>query len=259
MQLVSALFVSLQIVLLVVVKTRHIGGHALLAGTALEFVAALAAVTLIDLEYFRSIRPSFLTSAYLSVTLLLEIARTRTAWLLHDNPLFPACLSASLAMRLILLTLQNVEKKRWLLQKTEKLSDESIGGPFNRGFFVWLNGLLRQGYTALLSGNELPHIHEKLSSQDLSKSFEAAWENCNQNRKNALMLAIVKCLRWEIIGIAVPRLAVIGFSVAQPFIVGRVVDVLQETDSFSLDMGYGLIGATAIVFIGIAVCDLKLT
>jgi hypothetical protein len=149
---------------------------------------------------------------------------------------------------------QNVEKKRWLLKKTEKLSDESIGGPFNRGFFVWLNSLLRQGYTALLNGNELPHIHEKLSSQDLSKSFEAAWDNCNQNRKNALMLAIVKCLRWEILGIAMPRLAVIGFSVAQPFIVGRVVDVLQETDSLSLDMGYGLIGATAIVFIGIAVC-----
>ncbi|CAI7591777.1 unnamed protein product [Penicillium manginii] len=241
------------ILLLVVVKTQHIGGHALLAGRALELVAALVVVTLIDFEYFRSIRPSSVTAVYLSVTLLFETARTRTAWLLHDNPLYPSCLSTSLVIRLLLLIVQNVEKKRWLLKKTEKLSDESIGGPFNRGFFVWLNSLLRQGYTALLNGNELPHIHEKLSSQDLSKSFEAAWDNCNQNRKNALMFAIVKCLRWEILGIAMPRLAVIGFSVAQPFIVGRVVDVLQETDSLSLDMGYGLIGATAIVFIGIAV------
>lgn len=237
------------------VAAQHIGGHALLAGTALEFVAASVVVTIIDLEYFRSIRPSSVTSVYLSATLLFEIARTRTAWLLHDNPLYPACLSTSLAIRLVLLILQNCEKKRWLLKKSEKLSDESIGGPFNRSFFVWLNGLLRQGYTALLNGNELPHIHEKLSSQDLSKSFEAAWANCNQNRKNALMFAIVQCLRWEIIGIALPRLAVIGFSVAQPFIVGRVVDVLNETSSVSLDKGYGLIGATAIVFIGIAVCD----
>lgn len=126
------------------------------------------------------------------------------------------------------------------------MSDESIGGPFNQGFFVWLNSLLCRRYTALLIGNELPQTHEKLSSGDLSATFEATWTACNQERRNALLYAIVKCLRWEIAGIALPRLAVMGFSVAQPFIVGKVVSTLEETDQLSLDKGYGLIGATEL-------------
>lgn len=48
-------------------------------------------------------------------------------------------------------------------------------------------------------------------------------------------------------------LCVVGFSIAQPILIGRVVTVLQHTGLLSLDMGYGLIGATALVFIGIAV------
>lgn len=48
-----------------------------------------------------------------------------------------------------------------------------------------------------------------------------------------------------------------GFSIAQPFLVGRVVTVLQQSDSLSLDIGYGLIGATLIVFIGIAVSHIS--
>jgi ATP-binding cassette, subfamily C (CFTR/MRP), member 1 len=69
-----------------------------------------------------------------------------------------------------------------------------------------------------------------------------------------LLLAVVNCLQWEIVGIAFPRLCVVGFSIAQPFLVGRIVNVLQQTDMLSLDIGYGWIGATIIVFIGIAVC-----
>lgn len=236
------------------VATQNIGGHALVASTALELVAALVTVVLIDLEYFRSIRPSLLVSAYLFVTLLLDTARARTAWLISDNRPYPASLCASLALKVLLLILQNFEKRSWFIDQKHNMSDESIGGPFNQGLFIWLNSLLCKGYTALLIGNELPHIHEKLSSEDLSATFEATWAACNQKRKNALLFAVVKRLRWEVAGIVLPRLAVMGFSIAQPFIVGKVVSTLEQTDQLSLDKGYGLIGATAIVFVGIAVC-----
>lgn len=68
-----------------------------------------------------------------------------------------------------------------------------------------------------------------------------------------LLLAVIKCLRWEIATIAFPWLCVVGFSIAQPFLIGKFVAVLQQTSLLSQDMGYALIAATAIVFTGIAV------
>lgn len=68
-----------------------------------------------------------------------------------------------------------------------------------------------------------------------------------------LLLVVIKCLRWESATIAFPRLCVVGFSIAQPFLIGKVVAVLQQTSLLSQDMGYALIAATAIVFTGIAV------
>lgn len=249
----------LQVALLALVATQHSAGErVLLTGTILDLVAGLAVVLLVDLEHIRSIRPSFLVSAYLFPTLLLDLARVRTAWLEPDNRAYPACLSASLATKLVLLVLENVEKRKWFVPSEKANSGESVSGPFNRGLFAWLNSLLRNGYSALLTGDALPAIHEKLVSHDLSTRFADSWARCKQNRQNALLLAVIKCLRWEIVGLAFPRLCVVGFSIAQPFLVGKVTTVLQQTDSLSLDKGYGLIGATALIFIGVAVSYLFL-
>ncbi|KAH8702423.1 multidrug resistance-associated protein [Talaromyces proteolyticus] len=250
----STIRVAILAALLALVATQHAAGvRVSLTGAVLELVAALAVVVLVDLEHVRSIRPSFLVSAYLFVTLLLGLARVRTAWLLPDCRAYSACLSTSLAIKLLFMGLENVEKRKWLVPNEKGRSGESVSGPFSRGLFVWLNSLLWTGYSELLAGDTLPSIHEKLSSRELCTRFTDSWARCNKSRRNALLLAVVSCLRWEIAGIAFPRLCVVGFSIAQPFLVGRIVTMLQQTDLFSLDKGYGLIGATIIVFIGVAV------
>ena len=243
-----------QIALVVLRTTQpNTRGRESLAGAILELVAGLAIAILIDLEHVRSIRPSFLVSAYLFITLLFDLVRVRTAWLLLDNRAYAACLSSSLAIKLLLLILENVEKRKWLKHSEQARSGESLGGLFSRGLFSWLNGLLWKGYSMLLTGSSLPTIHEKLSSHDLSAQFANSWASSEQSGQNALLLAVISCLRWEIVRVAFPRTCVVGFSVAQPFLVGRFVTILEQNDPFSLDKGYGLIGATAIVFIGVAV------
>ncbi|KAE8147983.1 multidrug resistance-associated protein [Aspergillus avenaceus] len=244
---------SIQVALVTLIATRHVTEERIsLVGSILDLIAALAVVILVDREHVRSVRPSFLVSAYLFVTLLLDLARVRTAWLLHDGGVYPACLTTSLAVKFLLLVLGNIEKRKWLMPSEKESSGESTSGPFNRGLFAWLNGLLWKGYAVLLTGDALPIIHEKLSSSDLSNQFTDTWNHSNQSRPNALLLVVIKCLRWEIASIAFPRLCLIGFSIAQPFLVGRVVTVLQQNESLSRDMGYGLTGATAIVFIGVS-------
>jgi hypothetical protein len=251
---VSISFAAVQVALLVLVAVENIvDGRVLLASAVLDLVSALVVVVLVDLEHLRSIRPSFIASAYLFATLLLDLARVRTAWLLPNHQAYSACLSASLAVKLLLLILNNVEKRRWLVPAEKDYSVESVSGPFSRGLFTWLNGLLWKGHSALLTGDALPHVHEKLQSSEVAIRFADAWASCTQSRPNALLLAVIKCLRWEFATIAFPRLCVVGFSIAQPFLVGKVVTVLQQTDPLSQNMGYGLIAATAIVFTGIAV------
>ena len=56
-------------------------------------------------------------------------------------------------------------------------------------------------------------------------------------------------LLWAII----PRLLLIGFIFAQPFIIRDVIEFVAAPRGTSMDTGYGLIGAFAFVYIGIAV------
>ncbi|GFF44547.1 hypothetical protein IFM46972_07580 [Aspergillus udagawae] len=251
---VSVTFAAIQVVLLVLVATQHpVGGRTLLASAVLDLLSALGVILLLDLEHVRSIRPSFLVSVYLLISLLLDLARVRTAWLLPENHAYSAFLSTSLAVKLVLLALASVEKQKWLLSAEIFYSTESVSGPFTRGLFTWLNGLLWRGHSASLAGDDLPAVHEKLLSSELSVRFADTWSHCNQTGQNALLWAVIKCLRWEMVAIAFPRLCVVGFSIAQPFLIGKVVSVLHGLDPFSLNIGYGLIGATAIVFTGIAI------
>ncbi|KAJ5285483.1 ABC transporter [Penicillium chrysogenum] len=251
---VSVTFAAIQVGLLALVAMQHLaGGRILLASAIFDFISALVVIILVDMEHLRSIRPSFLASAYLFVTLLLDLARVRTSWLLPSYQAYSACLSTSLAVKLLLLVLINTEKRKWLMHTEKDHSTESVSGPFSRGLFTWLNGLLWKGHSVLLTGDALPTVHRKLLSSELSTRFADSWTRCTHNGQNALLLAVIKCLRWEIATIAFPRLCVVGFSIAQPFLIGKVVTVLQQTSSLSQDMGYALIAATAIVFTGIAV------
>ena len=219
--------------------------------------SALAIIPLLDLEHVRSIRPSFLISAYLFITLLFDLARVRTYWLLPNNHVYSAVLSTSLAIKLVLLVLASVEKKRWFRSAREYHSTESLSGPFTRGLFTWLNGMLLRGRSVLLGVDDLPAVHEKLLSSDLSDRFANSWAQCDRTKSNALFWALIKCLRWDMVAIAFPRLCVVRFSIAQPFLIGKVVSVLEQTDKLSLYMSYGLIAATVIVFTGIAVSYLQ--
>ncbi|CAG8022334.1 unnamed protein product [Penicillium salamii] len=250
----SVTFSAIQVGLLVLVATQHpAGGRILLASAILDLISALVVIALVDLEHFRSIRPSFLASAYLFLTIILDLARARTAWLLPGSRAYPACLSTSLAVKLLLLVLINTKKHKWFMQSEKHHSTETLSGPFSRGLFIWLNGLLWKGHSMLLTGDTLPIVHSKLLSSELADRFLDSWARHRESGKNALLLSVIKCLRWEIATIALPRLCVVGFGIAQPFLIGKVVSALQQTDPSAQKMGYGLIGATAIIFTGIAV------
>lgn len=76
----------------------------------------------------------------------------------------------------------------------------------------------------------------------------------DKTRKDALLRVFLWEYKWTILSGVIPRLCQIGFTFAQPFLVQRVLQFMSEADeSFSYDAGNGLVGAYALVYIGIAV------
>lgn len=71
-------------------------------------------------------------------------------------------------------------------------------------------------------------------------------------KKHRLLFAMALTLKLRLLGAIVPRFCLIGFVVCQPLLLQRLVEFLHNS-SESQDIGYGLIGAYAIVFVGIAV------
>jgi ATP-binding cassette subfamily C (CFTR/MRP) protein 1 len=258
LQVFAVILVVLQLVLLILISSqtdvteRRLGVPA----AVLDLVATSLLVGLSYFEHIKTSRPSFLVAAYLLCTLFFDVARARTEWVQHQHIAFAGVLSTSLAVKLVLLALESVEKRRYLaIPPDEKPpSTESTSGPFSRGFFVWLSGLLRTGYASLLTVSSLPAIYERLQSDRVGDAFEEEWRRRlargRHRQKRALLWCVAHCLRWEVLQVVFPRLAYTGLQLAQPFLIREAVAFVGLPDNEQTkNLGYGLVGAFALVFI----------
>ena len=171
-----------------------------MAAAVLNLLASLCIIVLAHVEHIKSIRPSFLLTAYLFVSLLLDAARLRTEWLISVNTAYAAELSTSAAIKLTLLVLESVEKRKILIDTEKSPSKESLSGPFSRGFFIWLNSLLVTGWATVLTNNDLPAIYEKLSSEKLGVRFGKAWSKgeCSTPSRIRILLIGRACSNSEV-------------------------------------------------------------
>ncbi|QMW43124.1 hypothetical protein G4B11_006494, partial [Aspergillus flavus] len=223
----------------------------------IRFAAACFLIARVPLEHSRTLRPSFLLSFYLSTDLIFNVVPIGSPWPADSSLEVKRFLAASIGIELILLALETVEKRRWLLTYHAAVPRESTNGPFSRLLFLWLNHLLKAGYTNMLTPDcILPPVHEGLESILLFEDFAVVWENSDHDRRLALFLALIKCIRWEIAKIVVPRLCVVIFNMAQPFLLSRAIAYFGSTGSrLPRDTAGDLIRDSAIVFIGIAISN----
>jgi len=71
--------------------------------------------------------------------------------------------------------------------------------------------------------------------------------------KSSLPFACIRAFRWPLLSILIPRAALIGFSFAQPFLITRCISLLSEAETHeNTNIGYGLIAATFLIYVGIA-------
>ena len=210
------------------------------------------------LEHNRAIRPSDVICLYLFLSLLFDAAQCRTLWLIGETSSLGPVFLTGLSLKIVLFLLESKEKGGILLDNHKTDSKEATANVFNRIFFWWVNGLLIRGYSSVLKAGSLEDIGDDLSSELLLRKFQACWEKYSTTRfpKHRLLFTLIDALKAPILNAIVPRLFMLGFSVTLPLLLNRTIRFVQEergTDLYSTYVGYGLIGAVAVVSFGQAV------
>ncbi|KAK7450709.1 Multidrug resistance-associated protein 1-like protein 2 [Colletotrichum acutatum] len=282
-QVSTLVYAGLNLALLILWASGHgFTTRATLASSVLSLCAALALAVLSQVQHGKSPRPSFIITGYLIISLPLNGARVRTAWLMaSDKYLMPAILTAALVAQVLILVLETKNKRKILAGAYRNFSREATSGLLNRGLFWWLRYLLSDGSRRILAVEDLESINEKLESSKLSSELQVRWmiesenylsplpprsssstltlphasEKVDQSRhKHALALATLSAWRLEVAKIALPRLCLIALSLAQPFLIHQIVETISAPVSQqSSSQGYGLIGAVALVYTGIPI------
>lgn len=219
-------------------------------------VAAVLAVNS-TIAHRASPRPSLAISAYLFISALTDIARVRSLWLMGDHTNVAVVLSCSFAVKLILIVLENVSKRTFLLAQYANISGEETAGLFSRALFFWLTSLMITGSRQALNLSSLVPIHQKIDSLATFSRLKTVLGNTNMARKYGLVFATLKAWPWEAAKVIVPRLVVLATRIAQPFVLEAVIDNILAPDTQPVrNSGYGLIGAIALTHFVSTVCIL---
>lgn len=230
----------------------------LVSASALSFTSSLGLITLSFLEHVRSPRPSILLSFYLTLTLLLDVAQTRTLWLASRNEselTFSRVHTCSLAFKAVSLLLESQNKARWISWDSKEHSPEETSGLFGLGAFIWLNRLFLSGYSKVLKVGDLYPLDPAMCAETLEKNLKRHRHKsvlAERHKKYGLPQALMKALAIPILLPVIPRAAMAVFQFSQSFLISTLLSHLEEPDP-SKNAGYGLVGATILIYLGIAI------
>ncbi|KAF7887524.1 hypothetical protein EAF00_009818 [Botryotinia globosa] len=185
----------------------------------LDLLAAVAIVSLSHLEQYRSVKPSTLISLYLAFSAGLDVPQARTLYNVPGQLRLAIVFSFSLAARITLLCLEAWDKRVFLMEQYQTLATEATSGVFSNSLFLWMNALFK--------------------------------------RQDAFAEKPGKAHRWSILLPVSPRLCYSGFLFAQPFLIERAISYLSQPSDVleEEDIDYGLIGAAACIYLGIAISN----
>ncbi|KAI1816169.1 putative ABC multidrug transporter [Poronia punctata] len=252
-----AIYVVLELTLLIMAINGSLHVTSLfVAASALKLTSAFVMMVLSAIDHSRSPRPSVLLNSYLFLSLLLDAAQTRTLFLSsHGRPevTYTGIFTATLAFKLGIFLLEARQKTAWVSWDKKEHSPEETSGIFSLGVYFWLNRLFLTGYKNVLKINDLYPLDSTLSSKQLHNQFS---RNIDYGKlkgdKFGLEKALMRTLKRNLL-LSIPlRLAMLGFTLAQPFFTKRLLEFLSKPEK-DPNVGYGLIGASVLIYTGIAI------
>lgn len=253
---------ALQLTVLIQWATTH---HARPATAIPSAVLSLLAISLLAclsyLHHRTTTVPSPLIECSLFFTSLFEAVQVRSYWLRTPDLQGPAiATSISLAVRVFTLFVESQSQKKGIEAPTSfKSSVEPRYGLIGQVSFWWLNPLFLFGWKSTIPLKWLWSVDTALSSEGLANAFANTKSSCERTGLIAKHSLALKCLRLcnpPLRASAVTRLGLLAATYAQPFLTERVVAYLghgSEPGPDEMHIGRGLIGATAVIYLSIAV------
>lgn len=167
--------------------------------------------------------------------------------------------AATLSVKATLFLLE-VRNKRSVLSETWRgMGPEATSSVVHRSVFWWLNSLLLKGFKSSLTTEDLFEIDNELRSAPRLQNLLVSWNKFATSKylKHRLILALCHSLWPAMLASVLPRLFLMAFKFAQPFLIKRVIGFVQrttgETGQDRINIGYSLIAATGLIFVGLAV------
>ncbi|OAA74978.1 ABC transporter, transmembrane domain, type 1 [Akanthomyces lecanii RCEF 1005] len=225
-----------------------------IAADVLSLIATGAAVALSWLQHHRSEQPSTTLTLYLSALVLLDIARARTLWLIPDSTAASAIKTVALLLTTAVLVLESTGK-RASLRQPEKLAHsgpEPFIGFWGISGYVWVLSTLSRGYHNFLTVEDLPELDYRISADKLHHKLQSQLKKTDLFKKNAFVAACARAFASSFVSAVIPRLFLIGFKFAQPFMINNMLEFIGDRHA-PQNIGNGLIGAYALVYAGMAI------
>ncbi|KAL5115336.1 hypothetical protein ACEQ8H_006781 [Pleosporales sp. CAS-2024a] len=236
------------------IKHRGPYNRVAIPSAAVSLVGSIVLLVLSAIEHMRTVRPSWLLNVYLLLTVVFDIARSRTYSLSPDLDAVATVFTSRVAVELLLAFMEARSKRRLLLSQFVVCTPEAVSGPYKRALFWWLNALFKKGYFESLDVDNLFQLDKHLQSDYLHHLLGSSLDRLERKSSHSLFIATLRKLKWPVLSVVPPRLCLIGFNFCQPFLINRAVKFSQQpVTPQTTNIGYGLIGAYFLVFLGMAV------
>ncbi|KAF5018609.1 hypothetical protein F66182_9401 [Fusarium sp. NRRL 66182] len=261
----NAVYSALRITLLIlsaIASPSNDLSHLFISAQALGLVASVATAALSCCEHWYSRRSSILLSTYLCLSLVLDIAHGRTLWLNASSSLeigYSSVFSAAIAAKAFSTWSESrpQSKLSWDSSHVKEIQD-SISGVYSLSSFMWLRELLLLGYKKVLTLSDLPRLNgnmlgelydrfRKYSDIHLVTTYQSQGRGLYK-----LLQALSKALAVHLLLPVLPRIALIGLSLAQAFLTQAILRYLEQDQPHNYS--WGLIGATVLIYGGICIC-----
>lgn len=229
---------------------------------------ALSLTLLSGLEHFKSRRPSVLLCVFLFFTLLFDIARCRTLWLVHHDAedghsrTLASLFSSRVAIKTALVVLEALGRRKWLGPSASTHSPEEMTSIFGLALFTWIYRLLGRGYRSPLKTDDLYpldqslHVKGRFYGQAPRQQPNKGQQGKNDNQRGNASL-LFEAVGTGLFQPVLPRVCLIGLKFCQPLFLHTLLNFLQDasggTGHEQDNQSYGLIGASILIYLGLAV------
>jgi ATP-binding cassette, subfamily C (CFTR/MRP), member 1 len=110
------------------------------------------------------------------VSISLDIIRVYSLWIIDGGLAVAILLTATEAVKLVILTLESWSKRSALREPYNTYSPETLSGIISRMWFLWLNPLLWLGYKGSLTLDMLSDLDPKMSTKHTSDRIISEWK-----------------------------------------------------------------------------------